>query len=175
VLQHPQEAKHHKNTVQLLKLNIPNCQIFMGEDDDFDLVAHPEFSYITPSNTILLYPQENSAELSSQTIESDFEQNILDAKTLNVIVIDSNWKKSKKIFLTNPWLHDLKSYHLTLDDSPSIYEIRKKRQAHFRSTLEATVIALNILEGYPIEPSFDLLKQFCELKKADVTLYSDKK
>tara|TARA_B110000881_G_C18340346_1_gene396188 strand:- start:69 stop:659 length:591 start_codon:yes stop_codon:yes gene_type:complete len=174
ILQHPQEAKHHKNTVQLLKLNIPNCQIFMGDDDDFDLSDHPEFSHITPCNTLLLYPQEHSSELSADTVSLDFEDFSGELERLNVIVIDSNWKKSKKIFLTNPWLHSLKSYHLTLDESPSIYQIRKKRQAHFRSTLEATVIALNVLEGYPINPSFELLKQFCALKKADIENYADK-
>ena len=174
ILQHPQEAKHHKNTVQLLKLNIPNCRIFMGNDDDFDLLAHPEFSNITAKNTLLLYPQENSVELCRDSIQQDFAHSSNNSQTLNLVVIDSNWKKSKKIFLTNPWLHSLKSYHLLLNDTPSIYQIRKKRQAHFRSTLEATVMALNILEDYPMKTSFELLKQFCELKKADVELFANK-
>ncbi|MCJ8311564.1 MAG: DTW domain-containing protein [Saccharospirillaceae bacterium] len=174
VLQHPQEAKHHKNTVQLLKLNIPNCQIFMGNDDDFNLSEHPEFAHLTTKNTLLLYPQTNSVELSSNSIQQDFAHSSNNSQALNLIVIDSNWKKSKKIFLTNPWLHSLKSYHLLLDGSPSIYQIRKKRQAHFRSTLEATVMALNILEDYPMKTSFELLKQFCELKKADVELFANR-
>ncbi|BCE00031.1 tRNA-uridine aminocarboxypropyltransferase [Marinicellulosiphila megalodicopiae] len=171
VLQHPQEAKHHKNTVKLLTLNIPNTQIIVGEQ--FDPNDFVQLQGLSRANTFLLYPSDQSIELESVAALQE-QQAYKVAEPLTLIVIDSSWKKSKKMYLINQWLHSFQSFHLKLDQSPSIYQIRKKREAHFRSTLEASVIALNILEDYPIEPCYQLLDRFCELKIQDINQFKNK-
>lgn len=63
-----------------------------------------------------------------------------------LIIIDGTWRKSRKILCENPYLQTLS--RLILEELPAgQYNIRKARNPHQRSTMEAASAALAQLEG----------------------------
>ncbi|MBY0415032.1 MAG: DTW domain-containing protein [Bdellovibrionales bacterium] len=63
----------------------------------------------------------------------------------HLIVIDGTWRKAKKIFLSSKNLQPLPALSLAPTEE-SDYRIRKAPSENALSTLEASVMALNILE-----------------------------
>jgi DTW domain-containing protein YfiP len=63
----------------------------------------------------------------------------------HLILLDGTWKKAKKIFFSSTLLHSLPAFSLT-PSKKSEYKIRSSQFEESLSTLEASTLALNILE-----------------------------
>ncbi|MGS0757100.1 DTW domain-containing protein [Roseateles sp. GG27B] len=68
-------------------------------------------------------------------------------------MLDATWRKSRKMLHLNPLLQALPRLALQ-QPPPSRYTIRRAQQTHQLSTLEATVLALQQLEGAAREASY---------------------
>jgi DTW domain-containing protein YfiP len=135
ILQHPQERHHVKNSAGLLLRSLTLCRREVGEVFDAAQLSN----WIGPMHSAaLLYPSTGPGpEASAQPTQ---------VRTL--VVIDATWRKSLRMLASNPVLQSLP--RLALQDTPAPrYSIRRARQAHQLSTLEACCQALGELEGQP--------------------------
>jgi DTW domain-containing protein len=162
ILQHPQEVLETKGTARLLHLSLPNSKISAGEIFDESIL-------ISEKQSLLLYPV--TPEDHSLGISQPPELNPAWLDHLNnirLIIIDSTWRKSRKILCKNPYLQTLP--RLMLNDLPAgQYTIRKARKPHQLSTLEAASAALAQLEGdkakfEPLSQSFIAFNAFIALQ-----------
>lgn len=154
VLQHPQEQRHAKNSVALLRLSLAKCEVVVGER--FEPAGLQALLYRPGRETRLLYPDVPAAPapLVSETTGAP----------LRLVVIDATWRKSLRMLLEHPALAALP--RLSLDaPAPTHYRaIRAARRADQVSTLEATVQALAMLEGSAFDgvPLLDAFGKFVE-------------
>jgi DTW domain-containing protein len=72
----------------------------------------------------------------------------LDPAGLRLVLIDATWRKSRRMLYQSPWLQGLPRLALT-DPPPSRYHVRRARGAAQRSTFEAAVQALALLDPEP--------------------------
>lgn len=149
VMQDPKEVKHAKNTARLIPLILPQTEIFVGERaSDFGVLQEKiELS----SNPLLIYPCAHATHIaaSDKTSESYID---------HLILIDGTWRKAKKMYLSNPWLHNLRAGKLSINEM-SQYRIRQQPFANSFSTIEA--LAFSLFELHKISPA-----PFAELLKA---------
>ncbi len=148
LLQHPLEQDHAKGTATLLRLSLQHCRIWVGESFDAQALAQALATTQTGS-TWLLYP-EDRPRISAGLMAAP--------ACGRLVVLDATWRKSRKMLLLNPLLLSLPRLAL-LDPPPSRYTVRKAHLGHQLSTLEASVLALQQLEG-PSAAFDDLLKGF---------------
>ncbi|WP_457420422.1 tRNA-uridine aminocarboxypropyltransferase [Roseateles sp. P5_E7] len=124
ILQHPAEAGHAKNTAALLTLGLQRARLLRGELFDASLAG---------PGTALLYPGEGAA-----AAPADVDR---------LILLDGNWRQSRRLLAANPWLAALP--RLSLPEQPGRYAIRRAHRPGQLSTLEAGLHALALLEGAP--------------------------
>lgn len=170
ILQHPSETKHALNTVKLMKKSFQKISIFIGENfnEDQKLKAILENKN---SNVALIFPNEKATILSSEERP----------KITHLILIDGSWNKAKKIFLSSSILHALVSFKL-VPKKESNYRIRSSQYKESLSTLEASTLALSVLEPElstnSLENAFFKMIDFQIEKMGEVTYrsnYLDKK
>ena len=133
VLQHPSEVKHAKNTARLISLVAPETETVIGETaEDFQAVRK---RLQADPHSVVLYPCPESKPLAEvakgQTIK-------------RLVIIDGTWRKAKKIWLSNPWLHSLRVCHLDAAASSS-YRIRSGSVPDGLASIEAAAQALQAL------------------------------
>lgn len=147
ILQHPTEQHHSKNTVRLVKLLLPQVQVWLGESEQ---ELAPLQNYIKSSDKPwgCIYPSCNSLLFTEASAPLP--------KT-NLLFIDATWRKARKIWHLNPWLAALHCYHLP-DTRTGAYRIRKNHAPHQLSTLEA--IAVSLSQAAETAPLLDLFEQF---------------
>lgn len=136
ILQHPSETTHALNTVKLMKKSFLNITLLIGEDfsDHEDLnsiIKNPLYSLA------LLYPTSKSSPLSKMSQP--------EIPITHLILLDGTWKKAHKIYTLSRNLHQIQSNKLELQKSGD-YRLRTSHLEHSLSTLEASLLALNILE-----------------------------
>jgi DTW domain-containing protein len=136
IIQHPLEAKHPYNTGKMAELTLSNCQIIKAET-----LSVPQINSITSVNSALLYPNMAWLPATEQIANEQVEQ---------LVVIDANWRKSKKILYLNPSLQGLPRIALEQNVS-SNYQIRQSSIAGSLATVESIYYALQTLE-----PKLDL-------------------
>jgi len=133
VLQHPSEVKHAKNTARLISLVAPETETIVGETpNDFGAVRG---RLMSNPNAVILFPTATSLAL-------DESMDSIPIDTL--IIIDGTWRKAKKIWLSNPWLHGMRVCHLKSPIS-SRYHIRSSREPDGLASIEAAASALSQL------------------------------
>ena len=142
VLQHPQEQRHAKNSVALLRLSLANCEVVVGER--FSPGELQTLLHRPGRHTRLLYPDVPAAPLHQAPVA-------LSGLPTRLVVIDATWRKSLRLLLEHPDLAALPRMPLHTPAPTRYREIRAARRADQVSTLEATVQALALLEG----PAFD--------------------
>ena len=141
ILQDPTETKHAKNTARLAQLLLPNAVVHVGQmPQDFTAVMdhmkrHPK--------TLLVYPSDSAVSLTDKSVDWSAYRHIL--------VLDGTWRKAKKMWLSNPWLHSLYSCSIAPQQG-SAYHIRKRPDEKSLSTLEAIAATLNVIDNVPLEP-----------------------
>ncbi|MCV2370677.1 tRNA-uridine aminocarboxypropyltransferase [Roseateles oligotrophus] len=149
LLQHPLEQDHAKGTARLLQLSLRRCRIWVGETFDPLELAQALATPEPDQSSWLLYPEDRPQA---------GECLITPPTCTRLVVLDATWRKSRKMLLLNPLLQQLP--RLALRDPPaSRYAIRKAHLGHQLSTLEASVLALQQLEG-PSPAYEDLLVGF---------------
>ena len=132
VLQHASEAGHAKNSLRLVQQLLPDIRVWTGESaDDFTSLSNQIAA--NPADWACFYPNVNS-------VENNEKQPPLPQTRL--IFIDATWRKARKIWHLNTWLHNLALYHLS-PDYVAQYQIRKNHKAHQLSTLEAIAHAIH--------------------------------
>jgi DTW domain-containing protein YfiP len=143
LLQHPLERGQAKGTADLLRLSLSRCHWLIGEAFD-PLVLSQALAGADRCN-LLLYPE------AAEQVGAVARPKVLDAAVVpsrvRLVVLDATWRKSRKLLHLNPLLQQLPRLALQ-QPAPSRYaKLRRAQQAHQRSTLEATVMALQMLEG----------------------------
>ncbi|TDO99686.1 tRNA-uridine aminocarboxypropyltransferase [Marinomonas balearica] len=136
IIQDIKESKHAKNTVGLLQLAVPQTEVVgIHVDDDVSQC----FDGLTAQNTALIYPSA-CAEMIEPLENSDKFQ--ID----NLVLIDATWRRAKRIWLSNPSLQRLPAF--TFREAPkSVYGVRKAPSIESLSTFEASIYALEQLNG----------------------------
>jgi DTW domain-containing protein YfiP len=125
ILQHPSEAGHAKNTAAFLTLGLdPAARLLRGDVFDPALAG---------TGTALLYPGEGEP--------AEF------ADVDRLILLDGNWRQSRRLLVANPWLAALP--RLALPEQPGRYALRRAHRPGQLSTFEAGLHALALLEGGP--------------------------
>lgn len=147
ILQHPSEQHHSKNSVRLVKLLMPDVQLWLGESEQ---ELSPLKSYIEASNTPwgCIYPASTSEPITEASPA---------LPETNLLFIDATWRKARKIWHLNPWLAALPGYHLP-DINSRAYRIRKNHAPHQLSTLEA--VAASLSPTTEMQPLLDLFEHF---------------
>jgi DTW domain-containing protein YfiP len=141
LLQHPLEQAQAKGTARLLALSLRHSHLMVGERfEPGELLAalHAPTADGTAAQPVLLYPAAARDPLFLPGSDA--------ARQLRLVVIDATWRKSRKMLALNPALQALP--RLALEDAPpSRYSIRRAESPEQRSTLEATLLALEQVEG----------------------------
>jgi len=127
ILQHPEEARHALNTARLAALGLERAELQVGE-------RFPELT-LSPGR-YLLFPGEQAVPITE-----------LDSPCLSQLIVpDGTWRKARKLLHLNPALAALPRVALP-EGCVSRYRLRKAPMPGALSTLEAIVLALNLLEG----------------------------
>ncbi|MFT5790604.1 MAG: DTW domain-containing protein YfiP [Shewanella sp.] len=157
ILQDPTEVGHAKNSVRLMKLVIPETQVYVGENTD-DFTALREYLAQSKKRVYLIYPSEQSEQAHQGSCDGD----------AILLLLDGTWRKAYKLLQLNPWLQDFPSLHLDLD-SASNYTIRKASRSDSLSTLEASAMMLKVLEPQQdVTPLTDALAALVEQRLASM-------
>ncbi|CAN5272383.1 tRNA-uridine aminocarboxypropyltransferase [soil metagenome] len=137
LLQHPLEQGEAKGTARLLRLSLKRCQVWVGEQFD------PAALAMATAGAALLYPAAVAAH--------DRQWSSGGGAPTRLVVIDATWPKSRKMMALNPVLQGLQRLSLAAQTLPqSRYAaLRRARQPHQLSTLEASVFALQQWEPEP--------------------------
>jgi DTW domain-containing protein len=142
VLQHPQEQRHAKNSVAMLRLSLAHCEVVVGERFAPEVLA--TLLHRPGRETRLLYPDVPAVPAGSAPGTTA-------GQSVRLVVLDATWRKSLRMLLEHPALAALPRLSLDAPEPTRYRAIRAARRANQVSTLEATVQALAMLEG----PSFD--------------------
>ncbi len=140
ILQHSNEQKQALATVPLLQACLSPLTVLVGEDfSSCEEVAR----LLKNKNTCrVVYPSPGAQEWNVTTGQIKKPQTKESIDTL--IILDGTWRKAKKIWLTNHWLHDLPCISL-VGAGQSQYKIRSSNIEGGVSTIEAVVLALNYM------------------------------
>lgn len=131
ILQHPLEVPHAKGTGRLLHLSLRHSRLEVGERFDDEALAR-----WLGADAALLYPADDGVAGATA----------LQAPPQRLVVLDATWRKSRLMLHLNPRLQSLR--RLSLHALPaSRYGMRRAHRPAQRSTLEATLAALALLEG----------------------------
>jgi len=142
ILMHPKEFRKTKNgTGQFTKNILCNSELFKG----IDFSNHNKVNQILDNKNndcYLLYPGENSLNLSQETISSK--------GNLVIFIIDSTWPCSKKIIKNSKNLQKLKM--ISFDpNKTSAFKIKKQPNEYCLSTIESTQYLIELLNKQKIE------------------------
>jgi DTW domain-containing protein YfiP len=133
IIQHPLEEKHPFNTGRIAQLCLANSEIIITET-----LSEIELEKILRKPSALLYPSLEWMPLTETISEND-------DKIKQLIVIDANWRKSKKMLHQHPKLQQLPRLSLA-GDLKSNYQIRSTQLPNALSTIESIIAAMEILE-----------------------------
>ncbi len=141
VLMHPKEFKKVKNntghfTHQILK----NSELYMG----IDFTNHNRINEIIATHeSYILFPSLEALNLSEKNPKTT-------SKPVAIFLIDSTWSCAKKIFTQSENLRTLK--HMSFSTTrKSEYEIKVQPDDAYLSTIESSLVVLELLNEHKIE------------------------
>ena len=143
VLMHPKEFKKVKNnTGHFTHQILNNSELFMG----IDFSNHNRINEIIATHdSYILFPSTNAVNLTEQCPKQS-------EKPLAIFLIDSTWACTKKMFTQSTNLNTLK--HMSFSsDKTSKYEIKEQPKENYLSTIESTLVVLELLNEWKIESS----------------------
>ena len=141
VLVHPKEFKKVKNnTGHFTHQSLANSELFVG----IDFSAHKLINEIIKTHdSYILFPSQNALNLTNEHPKrSD--------KPLAIFLVDSTWACTKKIFTQSKNLQNLKHMSFTTTKT-SQYEIKVQPDENYLSTIESTLVVLELLNKWKIE------------------------
>lgn len=154
VLMHHREAKLPTNTAHLASLISDQCRIHLRGLPGQPLAAEQLFP--DRSNTLLLYPSDDSRELNAELLAPFGDA------TLTVIVPDGSWRQASKVAQREAYLHAIPRVHLPAD-LPTRYRLRREPKAGGLATYEAIARCLGLIEGPRVRQKMEeLFDQFVE-------------
>jgi DTW domain-containing protein YfiP len=141
VLMHPKEFKKVKNnTGHFTHKSLANSELFIG----IDFSDHKRINEIIDSHdSYILFPSPNAVNLTD-------EKPILSSKPLAIFLIDSTWACTKKMFTQSTNLNTLKHMSFT-SYRTSAYEIKTQPAEAYLSTMESTLVVLELLKKHELE------------------------
>ena len=141
ILMHPKEFKKVKNnTGHFTHKSLDNAELFVG----IDFSDHNRINEIIATHeSYILFPSQNALNLS----QTKPEQN---QKNLAIFLIDSTWGCSRKIFKVSENLQKLKHMSFTTTKT-SQYEIKIQPKSNYLSTIESTLVVLELLNDWGVE------------------------
>jgi len=141
ILQHPAEVKQIKGTAIIAQLALTHCKTWVGEQ----LSELPGLvTWLTENkNVFLLYPEIDKQVKECQVFDVGQIEHSHDVK---VLILDGTWRKTFKMMQLNPELQALNRVSLTPTEQ-SKYRIRKQKDSHSLSTVEAIYELLSQLEN----------------------------
>jgi len=147
LLQHPLESRQAKGTAPLLRLGLQRCDVRVGEA--FEPSTHDR-------RNLLLYP--GAADASGPAEPTP--------RPSRLIVLDGTWRQSRRLMDANPWLAALPRLALP-DAGPARYAaLRRAHRPGQLSTLEASLLALESIEGPHFEPLWRAFEDFISMQSA---------
>jgi len=141
ILMHPKEFKKVKNNTGFFThLSLPNSHVFIG----IDFSEHKQINEIIATHeSYILFPSEDAINLTKTNPKKS-------EKPLAIFLIDSTWACTKKIFTQSSNLNRLK--HMSfITEKTSKYEIKTQPNAAYLSTIESTLVVLELLNKHTIE------------------------
>lgn len=146
ILQDPKEAKHAKNTVSLLCLGLPSIRCISIDDRN---LLEGALSQLDTSKWRLVFPCDDAIPVESMNRASV-------SQIEGVILLDATWRKAKKMYLTEPLLHDFRA--ITFSQAPvGQYIIRKSPDDLSVSTLEACAYVVEQITADNMQPLRDFM------------------
>lgn len=145
LLQHPREEFMPIGTARMTAACLPSSTLVVGTELD----NHPKVREVLSDpdrEIVLLWPGPGAKDL--RTLDTSTP------KTL--VVVDGTWALARKLVRINPGIGRLPRYALA-PERASQYRIRAEPRAECVSTIEATMLALGILERD--EPRFAAMLQ----------------
>ena len=133
IVQHKRESRHPLGTVRIADLGLDNCKVHVVPASARSGSEVPSW---VPAGAGLLYPGPGARELAHATGPE---------RPGALVVIDGTWHQARALFRDHAWLRELPRYRLTPTEAAR-YRIRKEPRPTYRSTIEAIVQALRILE-----------------------------
>jgi DTW domain-containing protein YfiP len=141
ILMHPKEFKKVKNnTGYFTHLSLPNSELFVGIDFSHNSRIN---EIIASHESYILFPSVNAVNLTT-TNPKRSEQ------PLAIFLIDSTWACTKKIFTQSKNLQNLQHMSFTTPKT-SQYEIKIQPDENYLSTMESTLVVLELLQKWEIE------------------------
>lgn len=144
LLQHPLEVAQAKGSARLLQLSLGACQLEVGE-----CFEPAQLQTWLSKGATLLYPV--TAFVPPTKAAPPAASATSSPAPTGLVVLDGTWRKTLKMLHLNPLLQALPRCPFPAGAAlpPSCYGIRKAQRPEHRSTLEATCLALGLLEGRP--------------------------
>ena len=141
ILMHPKEFKKVKNNTGFFThLSLENSEVFIG----IDFSEHRKINEIIATHeSYILFPSEGALNLTTTKPQ-------LSSKPLAIFLIDSTWACAKKMFLSSTNLQNLKHMSFTTTKT-SQYQIKVQPDAAYLSTIESTLVVLELLDKQGIE------------------------
>lgn len=133
IVQHKRESRHPLGTVRIADLGLQRCSVRVVPGN---ARSGSELPAWVPAGAGLLYPGPEARELES-----------LGSEELPgaLVVIDGTWHQARALFRDHAWLRELPRYRLNPTEAAR-YRIRREPRPSYRSTIEAIVQALRVLE-----------------------------
>jgi len=170
ILMHPKEFKKVKNNTGFFThQSLSNSHVYVG----IDFSNHSAINEIIATHeSYILFPSVDALNLSETNPKrSD--------KPLAIFIIDSTWACTRKIFTQSSNLRNLR--HLSfVTTRTSQYEIKEQPKSNYLSTIESTLVVLELLNKWKIEetPTSNLdgfLEPFLEMVKYQKKLLESSK
>jgi DTW domain-containing protein YfiP len=141
ILMHPKEFKKVKNnTGHFTHQSLKNSELFIG----VDFTEHKAINEIIAAyESYILFPSQRALNLTQRRPEKS-------SKPLAIFLIDSTWACTKSIFYHSKNLQKLKHMSFTTSKK-SAYEIKEQPDDAYLSTIESTLVVLELLDKYGIE------------------------
>jgi DTW domain-containing protein YfiP len=141
ILMHPKEFKKVKNNTGFFThLSLENSEVFIG----IDFSEHRKINEIIATHeSYILFPSEGALNLTTTKPQ-------LSSKPLAIFLIDSTWACAKKMFLSSSNLQKLKHMSFTTTKT-SQYQIKEQPNEAYLSTIESTLVVLELLDKHKIE------------------------
>ncbi len=141
ILMHPKEFKKVKNnTGHFTHQSLDNSELFIG----IDFTCNTRINEIIATHeSYILFPSQDAMNLTSTQPKSS-------EKPLAIFLIDSTWSCTKKMFTQSKNLQKLRHMSFTTTKT-SQYQIKIQPDENYLSTIESTLVVLELLKKWEIE------------------------
>ncbi|SDK76029.1 tRNA-uridine aminocarboxypropyltransferase [Microbulbifer yueqingensis] len=137
IIQHPLEEKHPFNTGRMAHLCLENSELVVAET-----LTGTGLARLLAPRSALLYPNLDWLPAVEQVGKGGM---MASGPLEQLVVIDANWRKSKKMLHLHPALQQLPRVSLE-GDLQSNYRVRRSSLPNSLSTVESIAMAMELLE-----------------------------